>query len=236
MSLLEVKNLTFAYGGVRALRDITFHIDQGEIISIIGANGAGKTTTANNIAGLFEPDAGTIRFDGADVTGLTADKMVEKGVTLVPERRHLFPELSAHRNLVLGSQTERAMENREANLDWVYDLFPRLDERREQTAGSMSGGEQQMLAIARGLMSEPQLLLLDEPLVGLMPSLVDEVIEVAQRIRKEGITVLIVEQTVQRSLDISDRGYVIEKGETTISGTGDELLNDDHVKEAFLGM
>lgn len=236
MSLLTVENLEFSYGGVRALRDITFHVDEDEIVSIIGANGAGKTTTANNIAGLYTPDAGTIQFNGDDVTTHGADKMVESGVTLVPEERHLFPELTVDENLVLGSQADRAKQNRASNLEWVFDIFPRLEERREQTAGSMSGGEQQMLAIARGLMSEPDLLILDEPLVGLMPSLVDEVIDVTQRVRDEGITVLIVEQTVQRSLSISDRGYVIEKGETTLTGTGEELLDNEHVKEAFLGL
>lgn len=236
MSLLTVENLEFSYGGLRALRDITFHVDEGEIVSIIGANGAGKTTTANNIAGLYTPDAGTIQFKSDDVTGYGADKMVESGVTLVPEKRHLFPELTVEENLVLGSQADRAKQNRASNFEWVFDIFPRLEERREQTAGSMSGGEQQMLAIARGLMSEPDLLILDEPLVGLMPSLVDEVIAVTQRIRDEGITVLIVEQTVQRLLSISDRGYVIEKGETTITGSGEELLDNEHVKEAFLGL
>jgi len=233
---LEVKDLRAGYEGVPVLHGISFEVREGEIVAIIGANGAGKTTTLRTIAGLSRPTGGTVKFYGEDVTGLHAHVMVKKGLTYVPEGRRVFAKLSVKENLELGAFKEDNREVVEQRLAWVYELFPILKERIDQKAETMSGGEQQMLAIARGLMSAPKIILLDEPSLGLQPSLVERVLQTVTEIRRHGVTVLMVEQRVLEALEIADRGYVIQSGRVVLSGSSQELLDSEEVRRAYLGM
>ncbi len=233
-SLLDVSRLAFAYDGAAAVRDVSLSVQPGEIVALLGANGAGKSTTVRMIAGVLTPQKGDIRFAGEMLTGSPSHVVVRRGITLVPEGRLVFPQMTVMENLQLGAHIKQRGEVA-ALVEKAFTLFPRLAERRHQLAGSMSGGEQQMLAIARGLMSSPRLMILDEPSLGLMPTLVQELFRLIQRVREGGVSILLVEQNVHQSLKIADRGYVMEKGRTMLSGTGRELLGDDYVRHAFLG-
>lgn len=236
MTMLSVEDLSFAYGGAQAISEVSLEVEEGEIVVLIGANGSGKTTTVENVIGLNTPDSGTITFNGEDVTGYGPHDMAERGIALVPEKRRIFDAMTVQENLSMGAYADRAKETKEENLERVYELFPRLEERLDQRAGTMSGGEKQMLSMARGIMTDPDLLILDEPSLGLMPELVDAVFDIIERIIEEGVTVLLVEQNVQQSLGIADRGYVLENGRVRISKDADRLLADDHVKESYLGL
>jgi branched-chain amino acid transport system ATP-binding protein len=232
---LTVTDLAYAYNGVAAVRGVSLEVGAGEVVALLGANGAGKSTTVKAIAGALTPQAGSIRFDGEPIEGRPCHVVVRRGITLVPEGRLVFPQLSVLDNLKMGAHSQRSAAVVGRNIDYVLGIFPRLAERRDQFAGSMSGGEQQMLAIARGLMSSPRLMILDEPSLGLMPKLVQDLFRLVQRVREGGVSILLVEQNVHQSLKIADRGYVMEKGRTMLSGTGQELLRDDYVRRAFLG-
>lgn len=234
MSTLEVSGLAYAYDGAMAVRNVSLQVQTGEIVALLGANGAGKSTTARMIAGVLTPRHGTIKFDNETLTGAPSHVVVKRGITLVPEGRLVFPQMTVLENLRLGAHT-RASASLPSLLDRAFTLFPRLAERKAQLAGSMSGGEQQMLAIARGLMAEPRLIILDEPSLGLMPKVVQELFRLIQTINANGIGVLLVEQNLHQSLKIAHRGYVLEKGEVVMAGTGADLLSDAYVKKAFLG-
>jgi len=228
--MLKVENVNVSYGSVKILWDVDFHIDKGEIITIIGPNGAGKTTIVKTIMGLLKPTSGTIEFNGNPIHLAPTHKIVEGGIALVPEGRELFPRMTIMENLQMGAYTS---DDRENTLEWV---FARLEERQKQAAGTMSGGEQQMLAIARGLMSRPKLLILDEPSLGLAPIMVKTVFEIVKTLNTQGVTVLLVEQNIHHALEASNRGYVLETGRITLEGGSSELLDNNHVKEAYLGM
>jgi branched-chain amino acid transport system ATP-binding protein len=234
MSALEVSGLAFAYDGALAVRDVSLTVKQGEIVALLGANGAGKSTTVRMIAGVLEPQKGAIRFGGEALAGVPSHHVVRRGITLVPEGRLVFPQMTVMENLQLGAHVKQRSEVG-ALVEQAFALFPRLGERRSQLAGSMSGGEQQQLAIARGLMSEPRLIILDEPSLGLMPIVTQEVFKLIEAINKRGISVLLVEQNLHQSLRIAHRGYVLEKGSVVLAGTGQELLANDYVRKAFLG-
>lgn len=233
--LLEVKNLCVNYGAIKALHGISFEVNQGEIITLIGSNGAGKTTTLHSISNIIKKQAGQIIFNGEDITNLGADKIVARNLVQVPEGRRVFANLSVLENLQLGAYLRKDKPGIEKDIDRVFSLFPRLKERIKQPAGTLSGGEQQMLAMGRALMSQPKLLLLDEPSMGLAPILVDEIFEIIKRINADGTTILLVEQNAFKALSIADRAYVLETGEIKKSGKASELLNDDAVKNAYLG-
>ncbi|MDE2859702.1 MAG: ABC transporter ATP-binding protein [Chloroflexota bacterium] len=235
MALLEVKAIHTYYGNIHALKGISFEVDSGEIIALIGANGAGKTTTLRTISGLMEPRDGTVRYDGEDISSTRADLLVSKGISMVPEGRGVFAKLTVEENLDMGAYTRRDKGIKD-DLDRVFELFPRLEERKKQFAGTMSGGEQQMLAIARALMSNPRLLLLDEPSMGLAPVLVDGVFDTVQRIKKEGVTILLVEQNAHMALQIADRGYVLQSGEVALSDTAANLQQNETVQKTYLGI
>ncbi|HEX2692195.1 MAG TPA: ABC transporter ATP-binding protein [Kofleriaceae bacterium] len=234
--LLELTGIRAGYGDFQALFDISLEVRAGEIITLIGANGAGKTTTLRVISGAVRATAGTVRFAGHDITALPAHAMPERGISHVPEGRQLFPFMTVEENLDLGAYNRRARPRTRAALDEQLEIFPRLKERRRQLAGTLSGGEQQMVAIARGLMATPKLLLLDEPSLGLSPKVTEEVFARVTDIRQRGVTVLIVEQNVVDGLSISDRGYVIEHGRVTMQGAAQDLLRDDKVRAAYLGL
>ncbi len=234
--MLEVSGIDVFHGDVQALWGVSFTVNQGEIVTIIGSNGAGKTTTLRTISGIMHPAAGKITFEGNDITHLPAHKIVEIGIAQIPEGRKLWPGLTVAENLDLGAFHPRARGNRDRSLDRVFDLFPRLRERRSQLAGTLSGGEQQMLAIARGLMGQPRLLMLDEPSLGLAPILVEEVFRIVREINDQGVTVLLVEQNVRRTLELAHRGYVLETGRITMAGASADLLNSEHVRQAYLGL
>ncbi|MGO4392302.1 ABC transporter ATP-binding protein [Variovorax sp. M-6] len=234
--LLSVKGLQVAHGEAVAVRDLSFTVPQGQVVALVGANGAGKTTTVLTIAGALKPRQGRIEFDGASIGGLDCRVAVERGITLVPEGRLVFPQMTVEENLRMGALNRRAAPNFTRNLDKVYALFPRLAQRRSQLGGGMSGGEQQMLAIARGLMSEPRLLILDEPSLGLSPKLVEDLFTMVRRLNEDGMTILLVEQNVRQTLQIASLGFVIEKGRVVLSGTGQELIADPFVRKAFLGL
>jgi branched-chain amino acid transport system ATP-binding protein len=234
--LLDVQDVAFAYNGAIAVDDVSFDVRPGEAVALLGSNGAGKSTTVRLVAGVLKPHRGRLIFDGADVTALPSHAVVERGVTLVPEGRLVFPRLSVIENLQMGAYARRAKPNFSANLERVFALFPRLADRRHQPAGSMSGGEQQMVAIARGIMSDPRLLILDEPSLGLMPKMVNELFQLIQTIRKSGIALILVEQNVFQALEVVDRAYVLEKGRVPLSGSGNELLHNDMVRKSFLGL
>jgi branched-chain amino acid transport system ATP-binding protein len=234
MSALEVTGLAFAYDGALAVRDVSLAVQPGEIVALLGANGAGKSTTVRMIAGVLNPQKGAIRFGGEALRGMASHHVVRRGITLVPEGRLVFPQMTVMENLQLGAHVKQRGEVG-ALIDQAFALFPRLAERRSQLAGSMSGGEQQQLAIARGLMAEPKLIILDEPSLGLMPTVVQEVFRLIEAVNKRGISVLLVEQNLHQALRIAHRGYVLEKGSVVLAGTGQELLANDYVKKAFLG-
>jgi branched-chain amino acid transport system ATP-binding protein len=234
--MLVLEKIEFAYGDLKVLWGIDFSVRQGEIVTLIGANGAGKSTTLKNISRLVKWTSGTITFDGEDLSGLESHEVVDRGIIQVPEGRRIFPEMTVMENLRLGSFPKNSRKDRQKNIARAFSLFPRLEERQKQLGGTLSGGEQQMLAIARGLMANPRLLLLDEPSLGLSPLLVKNIFEIISEINRQGMTILLVEQNVYQSLHIAHRAYVLETGRVVMSGTGDQLLNDDHVKKAFLGM
>lgn len=235
MALLEVEDLHVSYGAIRALHGISFHVDEGEIVTLIGANGAGKSTTLRTISGLLYPDKGKIVYDGANLVGKEADAIVRMGVIHVPEGRRIFAPLTVRENLEMGAYTRQDKKEIEETMEWVFELFPRLKERAEQTGGTLSGGEQQMLAVARGLMAKPRLLLMDEPSMGLAPILVEEIFETIQEINQQGVTILLVEQNAHMALSVAHRGYVLETGVIQLEGTSKELRENPQVREAYLG-
>ena len=234
--MLKVDKINTFYGEVQALWDISLNVKKGEVVCLIGSNGAGKTTTLKTIIGLLHPRSGTIEFLGKRIERWPPYKIVEAGMALVPEGRRLFPYMTVYENLVVGAYTKRAYEKFEDSLEFVYNLFPVLKKFRNRMARTLSGGERQMLAIARALMSRPQLLLMDEPSLGLAPKIVAQVFKVIEDLRNEGITILLVEQNARKALELADRGYVIETGHIVLSGKAEELLANDMVKKAYLGM
>ena len=236
MHLLELKNVSVSYDAVTALQDCSLYIDEGEMISIVGSNGAGKTTTCKAISGVLDLKGGTVLFDGKDITKIPGYDRVELGIIQCPEGRHLFPDMTVLENLQMAAYCKRGRKLAEKNLKYVLELFPILSERSGQAAKTLSGGEQQMLAIGRALMSVPRLLILDEPSLGLSPVNVQLVFEKLEEIRRSGVTVLLVEQNVEKSLRNSDRGYALENGKIVLSGTGKELLANDELKRVYLGM
>lgn len=233
--MLEVKNLCVSYGAIKALRGISFDVEKGEIITLIGSNGAGKTTTLHAISNIIKKQKGNILFEGEDITAMPADKIVKRNLIQVPEGRRVFANLSVKENLELGAYLRTDKAGIAKDMEHAYELFPRLRERIKQPAGTLSGGEQQMLAMARALMAKPRLLLLDEPSMGLAPILVDEIFEIIRRINADGVTVLLVEQNAFKALSIADRAYVLETGEIKKSGKSSDLAKDDAVKAAYLG-
>ena len=234
--MLEINGLNVFYGDYQALFDIKVTVASGEIVSLLGANGAGKTTTINTVCGFIRPRAGTIQFEGDEIHQLSANKIVEKGLIQIPEERMLFPEMTVLENLQMGAYLSRAREKLAESLDWVYGLFPVLKTRQSQLAGTLSGGEQQMVAIGRGLMSMPRLLILDEPSLGLAPMLVAEVFQVIHKINQEGVAILLVEQNAHQSLKISNRAYLLENGSIAMEGKASELLETDYIRESYLGI
>ncbi len=234
--MLEIKELNVYYGKLPALRNISLNVDEGEIVSIIGSNGAGKSTLLKTISGLLRPRSGTISFRSKRIDGLDADQVVELGVTHVPEGRRLFPFLSVEDNLKVGNFAKRAASSRNRLLSSVYEIFPLLSSRKRQAAETLSGGEQQMVAIGRGLMSEPSLLMLDEPSQGLAPTIVQKLYETVKATNKKGVTILLVEQNTQYALALASRAYVLENGSITIQGKSEELLSDPYVKKSYLGL
>lgn len=235
MNLLETDGLTVDYGGIHALRGVSIRIPEGKIVSIIGANGAGKSTLLKSIAGIVQPSVGAIRFAGDDIVGLPAYARLDRGVALCPEGRKLFPEMTVAENIRMGAYRMRDKARYSRRLEHLYESFPRIRERRKQIASSLSGGEQQMVAIARALMSEPRLLMLDEPTLGLAPKLIHEVAKLAVRVNREGLTVILVEQNAKLALRISDYAYVLETGSVVLEGIGQALLESDKVQMAYLG-
>ena len=234
--MLNVSGIDVFYGDLQVLWDVSFEVREKEILVLVGANGAGKSTTLKAISGLLKPRKGTIEFNGVRLDQLSPDRVIGQGVVHVPEARRLFREMSVEENLIMGSLSPDAKKKRYETMDWVYELFPRMKERRKQAAGTMSGGEQQMCAIGRGLMALPKIMMFDEPSLGLSPILVQEVFEIAKRINKEGVTVLLVEQNVRQTLAMCDRAYVLENGRVVLEGTGKSLMDNPHVKEAYLGI
>ena len=232
MAMLEVKDLEVYYGMIQAIKGISFEVNQGEVIALIGANGAGKTTTLHTITGLLSPKKGSVMFEGTDITKIPAHKIVSMGMAHVPEGRRVFAELSVYENLKMGAYTRKDKNEIEESLANVYKRFPRLEERRNQMAGTLSGGEQQMLATGRAMMSKPKMIVMDEPSMGLSPLLVREVFHIIEKMHESGITVLLVEQNAKMALSIADRAYVLETGSITLSGTGAELASSDAVKKA----
>jgi branched-chain amino acid transport system ATP-binding protein len=234
-TMLEVENLNVYYGAIYALKGISFHVDKGEIVALIGANGAGKSTTLNTISGLLRPRVGKVTFENEDITQTASDQIVQKGIIQVPEGRKIFATLTVQENLEMGAYTRRDKTEIQKATENVFQRFPRLAERQSQLGGTLSGGEQQMLAIARGLMSQPRVMLLDEPSMGLAPLLVEQIFSIIQDINKQGVSILLVEQNAQMALSIADRAYVLETGIVVMEGTGQELLHNDMVIEAYLG-
>lgn len=235
MALLEVKDLEVYYGVIQAIKGISFEVNEGEIVTLIGANGAGKTTTMQSIMGLIPAKAGTITYEGKPINKVPTHKIVQMGMTQVPEGRRIFQELSVYDNLVMGAFTKKDQKKVKEDIEEIYARFPRLKERKNQIAGTLSGGEQQMLAMGRAMMSRPKLLMLDEPSMGLSPLLVDEVFDIIKDFHKSGTTILLVEQNAGKSLAISDRAYVLENGKIALSGTGKELMESEDIKKAYLG-
>ncbi len=234
--MLRVENVNAGYGDVQVLWDVSFHVGLNEFVVLVGANGAGKSTIMRTISSMVPLSSGAIWFENQRLDQVTAHKIVEHGIAHVPEARQLFPEMTVVENLELGSLKGEAKKQRKQTIEWVFELFPRLKERKKQLAGTMSGGEQQMLAIARGLMSKPRLIMFDEPSLGLSPLLTQEIFRLATRIHSEGLTILMVEQNVKQTLAICDRAYVLENGRTVLEGKGKELLENEQVKKAFLGI
>jgi branched-chain amino acid transport system ATP-binding protein len=232
--VLDVAGLRAGYGAIEILHGVELHLESGEIVALLGSNGAGKSTLNNNISGLYRPFAGTVRFDDAEIGGLPSTRLVEMGLVQVPEGRRVFPNLSVRENLELGSY-RRARKNRQRNLERVLAIFPRLRERLSQSAGTLSGGEQQMLAIGRGLMSEPRLLILDEPSLGLSPLLVEEMFALIGQLNREGLSILLVEQNVMQSLALAHRAYVLDNGRMALSGPASQLAQDPGLRKSYLG-
>ena len=235
MSMLEVNDLQVYYGMIHAIKGVSFHVNEGEIIALIGANGAGKTTILHTITGLIAPKGGQVVFEGKDITKTPAHKIVELGMAHVPEGRRVFAQLSVYQNLKMGAYTRSDKNEIEESLEMVYKRFPRLEERKNQMAGTLSGGEQQMLAMGRALMSKPRIILMDEPSMGLSPILVNEIFDIIQSVSASGTTVLLVEQNAKKALAIADRAYVLETGNISLDGNAKDLLNDDSIKKAYLG-
>lgn len=235
MAMLEVKNLEVYYGVIQAIKGISFEVNEGEVIALIGANGAGKTTTLQTITGMLQPKAGEIIFEGKDISKIPGHKIVSMGMAHVPEGRRVFAELSVYENLKLGAYTRKDKKEIEETLARVYKSFPRLEERKNQLAGTLSGGEQQMLAMGRALMSKPKIILMDEPSMGLSPILVEEIFHIIREISAGGTTVLLVEQNAKKALAIADRAYVLETGNIVLSGDAEEMMNNDSIKKAYLG-
>ena len=236
MKVLEVKTISVYYGDIQALWDVGFSVDEGRLVTILGTNGAGKTTTLKTIAGLLQPRSGQIRFNGSVVSGMPVHEVADAGISLVPEGRQLFPQLNVEDNLRMGSYLRRTKENRDSNLKYVYELFPVLADRKNQEAQTLSGGEQQMLAIGRALMQDPKLIMFDEPSLGLSPILVQEVFGIIRELSRQGKTILLVEQNVRQALKIADYSYVLENGRIVHEGTGEALAKDPKVREAYLGL
>ena len=235
MALLEVKDLKVYYGVICALKGISFEVNEGEIVSLIGANGAGKTTMMQSVVGLIPKRSGSVIFDGHDITKTPCHKIVQLGMTQVPEGRRIFQELTVYENLLMGAYNTKDQQQFKVDLEEAFTRFPRLAERRKQIAGTLSGGEQQMLAMSRALMSKPKLLMLDEPSMGLAPILVDQIFSIIKELHDAGTTILLVEQNASKALEIADRAYVLETGSITLSGTGRELANSPDVQKAYLG-
>ncbi len=234
-SLLEIRDLKVNYGGIEALKGISFDVKEGEIVTLIGANGAGKSTTLRSIMSVVNPASGSISYNGEDITHMPTDEIVKRGIVLVPEGRRVFPNLTVLENLRIGAYLRSDKEGIEADIKHVYSLFPRLEERSWQQAGTLSGGEQQMLAVGRALMAKPRLIMMDEPSLGLAPLVVKDIFSIIRRINEDGTTVLLIEQNANAALKIANRGYVMQTGNVTMTGTGMELLNDQSVREAYLG-
>ena len=235
MALLEIQNLEVYYGVINALKSVSFEVNEGEIVTLIGANGAGKTTTMQSIMGFIQPKSGNILYQGQSIVGLPTHKIMRMGLTQVPEGRRIFSELNVYENLIMGAYTPKNRASVKNDLEEIYTLFPRLAERRTQMAGMLSGGEQQMLAMGRALMSHPKLLMLDEPSMGLAPILVSQVFDMIKHLNEKGTTILLVEQNAEKALSIADRAYVMETGSITLSGTGSELAASEKVRNAYLG-
>ena len=231
--MLTIKDLRVNYGGIEAVKGISFEVPEKSIVTLIGANGAGKSTTLRSITGLVKASGGSIQFDGAELLGMDTPDIVAKGITLVPEGRRVFPDMTVIENIKIGAYLRS--DSLEDNINWVYDLFPRLKERSWQLAGTLSGGEQQMLAVARALMSRPKLMMMDEPSLGLAPLIVKDIFSIIKEINKQGVTILLIEQNANMALRIADQGYVLETGRIALTGTGMELLADESVKAAYLG-
>ena len=232
-NILEVRDLKVTYGGIEAVRGISFDVPEGEVVTLIGANGAGKSSTLRSIVGLEKPSGGNISFQGEELNGLATDEIVSRGITLVPEGRRVFVNLTVYENLRMGAYMRS--DNLDKDFEWVYGLFPRLKERSWQAAGTLSGGEQQMLAIARALMSRPKLIMMDEPSLGLAPIIVQGVFDIIREINQQGVTILLVEQNANMALKTADIGYVMETGRITLQGTGSELAENEEIKAAYLG-
>ncbi|MCX7774012.1 MAG: ABC transporter ATP-binding protein [Clostridia bacterium] len=231
--MLKISDLKVNYGGIEAVKGITFNVPEKSIVTLIGANGAGKSTTLRSISGLVKPRSGKIEFLGEDITGKDPTQIVSRGITLVPEGRKIFPDLTVLENLKLGAYMRK--DNLDSDLKWVYDLFPRLKERSWQLGGTLSGGEQQMLAVGRALMSRPKVMMMDEPSLGLAPLIVRGIFDIIREVNKQGVTILLIEQNANMALQTADIGYVMETGRITLSGSGKDLLSDDAVKRAYLG-
>ena len=233
--MLKIEDLHVSYGGIQAVKGISLEVPDGKIVTLIGANGAGKSTTLRTIAGLVPAQSGQIFLQDEKITNLSSDRIVSKGITLVPEGRRVFPDMTVLENLKIGAYLRRDRPEMEKDLQWVYDLFPRLKERSWQAAGTLSGGEQQMLAVGRALMSRPKIMMMDEPSLGLAPIVVQGIFEIIREINRQGVTILLIEQNANMALKVTDQAYVMETGRITRQGTGQELLNDESIKEAYLG-
>lgn len=232
-NILEIRDLGVSYGGIQAVRGISFEVSEGEVVTLIGANGAGKSSTLRSIVGLVKPSAGQISFEGQELRGMNTENIVKQGITLVPEGRRVFVNLTVYENLKMGAYMRK--DRLDDDLNWVYELFPRLKERSWQSAGTLSGGEQQMLAIGRALMSRPKLIMMDEPSLGLAPIVVQGVFDIIKEINRQGVTILLVEQNANMALKAADRAYVMETGRITMSGTGRELSENEEIRAAYLG-
>lgn len=234
-NILEIRNLVVSYGGIEAVKEISLDVEQGKIVTLIGANGAGKSTTLKSIAGIVKPKSASIKLNGEEICGKSPDYIVSKGVTLVPEGRRVFANLTVLENLKIGAYLRKDKADIKADMEHVFELFPRLKEREWQAAGTLSGGEQQMLAVGRALMSKPKVIMMDEPSLGLAPLVVKGIFDIIRTVNQEGITVLLIEQNANMALKVADRGYVMETGRITMEGTGLELLENEEIKEAYLG-